>query len=48
MSVTAQAVEDIIKEEPTKTLSPRKEKNHLKYFRTAVIITVVELNSKNT
>ena len=32
MSVTAQAVENIIKEEPTKTLGPRKEKSHLKIF----------------
>ena len=32
VSVTASAVADIVKERPTKTCCPRKERSHLKIF----------------
>ena len=32
MSVTAQAIVDIVKERPTKAHGPRKERSHLKIF----------------
>ena len=32
LSVTAQAVADIVKEGPTKSRGPRKERSHLKIF----------------
>ena len=46
MSVPAQAVADIIKEQPA-WVDLRKEKNYLKIFGTVVIITGLKLNSKN-
>ena len=47
ISVTAQAVVDIVKERPTKAVLEKKEVTS-RYFGTIVVITEVKLNSKKT
>ena len=49
VSVTTSAVADIVKQRPTKTCCPVEKKEVIsRYFGTAVIVTEVKLNSKNT